>query len=705
MGLKRKSKVTTKPEKKLKTVENSLITGCLSSSPQIEEDAYIDSLDVSICTMSKSSKSSDISSKDNEILNTSKEKDKISIEIQTQILMIELNEKFIIKRVTGDGNCFFRAILIASDNEEKEHLYLRECICNFMQKNTSLFESEEITKEFVIDYARRLKVQGEWACTMIIYATALYLDVCLEIYIPGHSKPQKFNEDSFNSTIFLLNADRNHFEVLKPIRFSGGKELLAIDIKTLKNRKVTKEKLNHMVGPNFSSAISFDYPKDGKSTYQEIYDYFTLGIFPLYISEMTGEERLANGRVKKTQLKARFKEKCRSYCLVQNRLTSISMSRLVYFSAKYQTKFTIPYNNEISSIIQHCHRGQSNHYPSIVTKSKLQSEGIAWIGMQTRIDCELQHCGCNLVSPTKSNSKKVSGYTRIISMSPYDRFQADTADLSSEIQKGCKEGKVLGWKKPCILFLVKDHFAKYLWSFLIQSKNAISVKTCLEQLFLDGYIPKILHTDNGSEFKGDVSKLLSKFNIKHVKGRPYNPKCQGLVENSNRYVKKYLQLAYLTNHQEVFNITSVLKEITLGYNKRPHSVTKVEPEKAFINPSNKLLVEIRERSVKYYNQAAQNFIKLEVNDRIGVSCKIEISEKGFLRLKKINLKGAKASFFHTLGIIEEVLDFGKVKIKVEFSLEDINVGETFYCDSQILHVLTLENYEGTLRVLSGNNLN
>lgn len=438
MGLKLKSKVTTKPEKKLKTVENSLITGCLSSSPQIEEDAYIDSLDVSICTMSKSSKSSDISSKDNEILNTSKEKDKISIEIQTQILMIELNEKFIIKRVT---------------------------------------------------------------------------------------------------------------------------------------------------------------------------------------------------------------------------------------------------------------------------KSKLQSEGIAWIGMQTRIDCELQHCGCNLVSPTKSNSKKVLGYTRIISMSPYDRFQADTADLSSEIQKGCKEGKVLGWKKPCILFLVKDHFAKYLWSFLIQSKNAISVKTCLEQLFLDGYIPKILHTDNGSEFKGDVSKLLSKFNIKHVKGRPYNPKCQGLVENSNRYVKKYLQLAYLTNHQEVFNITSVLKEITLGYNKRPHSVTKVEPEKAFINPSKKLLVEIRERSVKYYNQAAQNFIKLEVNDRIGVSCKIEISEKGFLRLKKINLKGAKASFFHTLGIIEEVLDFGKVKIKVEFSLEDINVGETFYCDSQILHVLTLENYEGTLRVLSGNNLN
>ena len=85
-----------------------------------------------------------------------------------------------------------------------------------------------------------------------------------------------------------------------------------------------------------------------------------------------------------------------------------------------------------------------------------------------------------------------------------------------------------------------------------------------------------------------LKKVLKEFNVKHVRGRPYNPKCQGLSENINRHVKKYLQLAYLTNHTVAFDIKTVLHSITLGYNKRVHSVTKIEPEKAFFTPTMKI---------------------------------------------------------------------------------------------------------------------
>ena len=221
--------------------------------------------------------------------------------------------------------------------------------------------------------------------------------------------------------------------------------------------------------------------------------------------------------------------------------------------------------------------------------------------MNERICKELLTCACKLIYPNKSTSKVVNKYQRIISQAPYERFQTDTADLSNEIQSGIISGKVLGWTTNCVLLMVKDHFAKYLWSFLIPAKNAKSVARCLRTMFNDGHIPKMLHSDNGGEFKGEVKKLLSEYSIKHVKGRAYNPKCQGLSENSNRYVKKYLQLGYLTNNTEIFDISSSLQEITIGYNKRTHSVTRIEPEKAFFKPSKKLLLEIRQNTEKYYH--------------------------------------------------------------------------------------------------------
>lgn len=210
----------------------------------------------------------------------------------------------------------------------------------------------------------------------------------------------------------------------------------------------------------------------------------------------------------------------------------------------------------------------------------------------------------------------------------------------------------------------------------------------------------MLHSDNGGEFKGEVKKLLSEYSIKHVKGRAYNPKCQGLSENSNRYVKKYLQLGYLTNNTEIFDIGSSLQEITIGYNKRPHSVTKIEPEKAFFKLSKKLLLEIRQNTEKYYHSIVQHSIKLMIGDKIGIYSKVSVSKKGFIKIKNQALKDTKQKIIRILGIIEEVHEFGKVKVKVEFTIEEnLLAGESVYCDSGILRIMNTESYEGILKNL------
>lgn len=61
------------------------------------------------------------------------------------------------------------------------------------------------------------------------------------------------------------------------------------------------------------------------------------------------------------------------------------------------------------------------------------------------------------------------------------------------------------------LITVVDHHSKKAWAKLIRRKKAEIVLSFLEQLFeklkeVVGRYPKVLHTDNGTEFKNSMMK-------------------------------------------------------------------------------------------------------------------------------------------------------------------------------------------------------
>ena len=53
-------------------------------------------------------------------------------------------------------------------------------------------------------------------------------------------------------------------------------------------------------------------------------------------------------------------------------------------------------------------------------------------------------------------------------------------------------------------------------------------------------MPKILKTDNGSEYATEVEKLVNSIGIVHRKGEPYCPFQQGTVEAFNKTLKQML---------------------------------------------------------------------------------------------------------------------------------------------------------------------
>jgi transposase InsO family protein len=121
------------------------------------------------------------------------------------------------------------------------------------------------------------------------------------------------------------------------------------------------------------------------------------------------------------------------------------------------------------------------------------------------------------------------------------------------------------------IMVVKDHFSGYTHTCALPSKHGKFVVHELNNLFgIIGY-PKILQTDNGTEFTNQqVLALLKEWNpsIHSVTGRPSRPNDQGSVERVNNEVKKMLRALIVDhrNRQKDFNWVESLPYINASVN-------------------------------------------------------------------------------------------------------------------------------------------
>ena len=61
------------------------------------------------------------------------------------------------------------------------------------------------------------------------------------------------------------------------------------------------------------------------------------------------------------------------------------------------------------------------------------------------------------------------------------------------------------------------------------SKSSTEVASVVIQIFSDVGPPKIIQTDQGTEFKGVVEQVMNKVKVKIIHSRPYHPQSQGKV--------------------------------------------------------------------------------------------------------------------------------------------------------------------------------
>ena len=79
------------------------------------------------------------------------------------------------------------------------------------------------------------------------------------------------------------------------------------------------------------------------------------------------------------------------------------------------------------------------------------------------------------------------------------------------------------------ILVLLDVFSRFMFLRALRSKSADEVANCLLKIFCDTGPPRRLQSDQGSEFKGAVEKLMEAMKVDIIHSRPYYPQSQGKV--------------------------------------------------------------------------------------------------------------------------------------------------------------------------------
>ncbi|XP_062601396.1 uncharacterized protein LOC134263100 [Saccostrea cucullata] len=138
-------------------------------------------------------------------------------------------------KISGDGNCFFRAVSFCLTNSEDYHYDLRSAVCKHLLEKEDYFQSylragERSVKDHVL--MSSMEKTGTWATEIEIKAMSHLLGV--DIYTFSNNRWLKFSAERVGvsvtekrlGAIYLCHNHQNHYDVALDV---GGRELETIN--------------------------------------------------------------------------------------------------------------------------------------------------------------------------------------------------------------------------------------------------------------------------------------------------------------------------------------------------------------------------------------------------------------------------------------------------------------------------------------------
>ena len=121
-----------------------------------------------------------------------------------------------------------------------------------------------------------------------------------------------------------------------------------------------------------------------------------------------------------------------------------------------------------------------------------------------------------------------------------------------------------------------DSFSRFVRVYPSRGCSADDTCAAIKKFVVEfGTIPRVIHSDRGRHFVGEVfTKLCKELNIVNKLHVAFRPQSSGLVERMHRSLKNSL---YITSHQLDRPWTKVLDLVVLCVNSNVHSATTISP--------------------------------------------------------------------------------------------------------------------------------
>jgi len=164
---------------------------------------------------------------------------------------------------------------------------------------------------------------------------------------------------------------------------------------------------------------------------------------------------------------------------------------------------------------------------------------------------------------------------------PNERWMMDLIDMRSQIQQR-------------YILTVVDVFSNYLFATIILNKTGQTIVQRLQNFHnrtllqggSQGIYPRLLQSDQGSEFKNDDMEVFAnQNNIKQVFSSSYAPKSNGKVERMNRQIRKKIKALHIKNNNNRLT-GNQLSDIVKNINSQVNSRTKMRPIDLYENTYN-----------------------------------------------------------------------------------------------------------------------
>lgn len=162
---------------------------------------------------------------------------------------------------------------------------------------------------------------------------------------------------------------------------------------------------------------------------------------------------------------------------------------------------------------------------------------------------------------------------------------------------------------------VIDVFSRYLWSVPLKLKEARLVRDALEQIASENGYPRVLQSDLGTEFRGEVDDWAKAHNVKQAKSRSYTPQRQGLLEGVNGILRRKLHDAMVRNQTRRY--VDCLDACVESWNRTTHGNQKHPPIYLHHSSADDIPEEQRE-AIEIYEDRARKAVMKNKTSELGV---------------------------------------------------------------------------------------